>query len=129
MAHPSLSAGILALCAQGQELPQPAILQVTGRRRPDRRLNGREGAPACGACCAACPGLTPRASPAAELKSLNQKDGKAQRRFRITLSDSLTAVPTMLATQLTDHVDNGSVRKGSIVRVSQLIANEVQGRK
>ncbi|KAL6523631.1 Replication protein A 70 kDa DNA-binding subunit A [Orobanche gracilis] len=55
--------------------------------------------------------------------------GSTQERYRLLLSDSVTAQQAMLATQLNDRVRSGLVRKGSIVQITEYICSTVQNRK
>lgn len=64
------------------------------------------------------------------MKLLNGgKDPKNAKRYRCQLSDGMYSTVTMLATQLNDLVDRGDVQRFTVVRVADLICNEVQGRK
>lgn len=55
--------------------------------------------------------------------------GSTQERYRILISDSLSAQHAMLASQLNDRVKTGQVKKGSVVQLIDYICSTVQNRK
>ncbi|VFQ68137.1 unnamed protein product [Cuscuta campestris] len=55
--------------------------------------------------------------------------GTKQERYRLLLSDSVSAQQAMLATQLNDRVQTGRVRTGSVVQLIEYICSNVQNRK
>lgn len=76
--------------------------------------------------CSSCP-LPP---PGADLKPLGKKpEGPGPKRFRIWCNDGHNVVSCMLATQLADLADQGVLSRGCIISVTEMVANEVQGRK
>lgn len=50
-------------------------------------------------------------------------------RFKVTLSDGQDSNATMLATQLADMIEKEHIRKGSILNISEVLCNTVQGRR
>lgn len=50
-------------------------------------------------------------------------------RYRLLLSDAVSSQHAMLATQLSDRVKSGQVRKGSVVQLIDYICTSSQNRK
>lgn len=55
--------------------------------------------------------------------------GDSQDRYRILISDGVETQQAMLATQLSDRVRSGRLRKGSVVQLIDYISSTVQNLK
>jgi len=64
-----------------------------------------------------------------DLKQVQSQQNSGTERYRVVLSDGLHYQQGMLATQKNELVHNGRLQKGSIVKLSQYICNDVQNRK
>lgn len=64
-----------------------------------------------------------------DLKLVQSQQNSATERYRVVLSDGLYYQQGMLATQKNELVHSGRLQKGSIVKLSQFICNDVQNRK
>jgi replication factor A1 len=64
-----------------------------------------------------------------DLKPVQSQQNSATERYRLVLSDGLHYQQGMLATQKNELVHSGRLQKGSIVKLSQFICNDVQNRK
>lgn len=83
--------------------------------------------------------LTPNAIAAINTGDVNLKPllqvldirliGKTQERYRLLISDGVSAQHAMLAVQLNDRVKSGQVEKGSIVQLIDYICSDVKGRR
>jgi len=64
-----------------------------------------------------------------DLKLVQSQQNNTTERYRLVLSDGLHYQQGMLATQKNELVHSGRLQKGSIVKLSQFICNDVQNRK
>lgn len=60
-----------------------------------------------------------------EIKLINT----STERYRLILSDSVTTHQAMIATQLNEKVKTNSVRKGSVVQLTEYVCTNAQKRK
>ena len=57
------------------------------------------------------------------------REGQGPDRYRIVLSDGVNYTQSMLATQLNHLVEDGELKKNTIVKVEKLTCNMVQGKR
>lgn len=71
-------------------------------------------------------GLTERSSLLADVQGITPKDGGANnssQRFKLTVSDGIWSTHALLASQLREKVDDGTIRKGAIIQVNETVSN------
>ncbi|WVZ12151.1 hypothetical protein V8G54_016681 [Vigna mungo] len=64
-----------------------------------------------------------------DLKLVQSQQANNTERYRLILSDGSFYQQGMLATQMNELVHSGKLQKGSVVRLTQFICNDVQNRK
>ncbi|ORY31367.1 hypothetical protein BCR39DRAFT_90121 [Naematelia encephala] len=63
------------------------------------------------------------------VKKINAPAASGTDRYRIILSDGEYFIQSMLATQLNNFVDDGSLAKNAVIKLTSFVTNAVQGRK
>jgi len=64
-----------------------------------------------------------------DLKLVQSQQANNTERYRLVLSDGSFYQQGMLATQMNELVHSAKLQKGSVVRLTQFICNDVQNRK
>lgn len=63
----------------------------------------------------------------AEVQHITPKDGSGPKRAKVTVNDGMYKCTALLATQLKDLVDNGTIQRGTVLRVNELVGNKKLG--
>ncbi len=132
----NLSSGVIQQLMQGLGVQGPFYFQVMCKSpRQPLRPAGVEHAHDLGCCPVsfAQPNRTPPCSlsKSADMKPVATKsaDPLAPKRYRLLVNDGANTGSMMLASQLQEMGDRALVADGSIIRVGEIIANELPGRK
>lgn len=64
-----------------------------------------------------------------DIRLIGKTQERGQERYRLLISDGVSAQHAMLAVQLNDRVKSGQVEKGSIVQLIDYICSDVKGRR
>ena len=67
--------------------------------------------------------------PFLQIIDLTLLEGSSTPRHHVLLSDGIYYMQVMLASQLNQRVDDGTLRLHAIVRITEAIVSQVQGRK